>query len=225
MKKIVLYVCVGAMLLGLTACGGDDQANNGTEQSTQPSVEATVESGAEESKSESEATTESTPAEEGTVMDVTNGWSEEMETIKAAIIDAVGEEGYIPNTMPLDQEMLEMSTGVTADMYEDYLAEMPMMSAHVDTLLIIKAKDDKVEDVEAALSAYREAKVSDTMQYPANVGKIQASRIERIGNYVCFVQLGGDTMAAAESGDEAVIEQCQHANELVIEVINQNVEH
>ena len=30
-------------------------------------------------------------------------------------------------------------------MYEDYMAEMPMMSAHVDTLLIIRAKDDKVE--------------------------------------------------------------------------------
>ena len=222
MKKISLYVCLTMMLFGLAACGGDDRADASTEQTTQ-STEATVESTVE--TSQPEASTDSAATGEETVIDISNGWSEEMENIKAAIIEAVDEEGYVPNVMPLDQEMLEMSVGITADMYEDYLAEMPMMSAHVDTLLIIKAKDDKVEDVEAALTAYRDAKVSDTMQYPTNVGKVQASRIERIGNYVCFVQLGGDTMAAAESGDAAVIAQCTQANELVIEVTNQNVEH
>ena len=223
MKRLCVYLCLGAMVFSMTACGGgDDQVK----ESTQQTIESTPIATPEASQSATEATGESAPAEEGNAgVDVTNGWSEEMEGFKTAIVEAVGEEGYIPNTMPVDPEMLEMAFGISQDMYDDYLAEMPMMSAHVDTLLIIKAKDGKVEDVEAALNTYREAKVSDTMQYPANVGKIQASRIERIGNYVCFIQLGGDTMAAAESGDEAVIEQCQHANELVIEVINANVEH
>lgn len=223
MKRLCVYLCLGAMVFSMTACGGgDDQAK----ESTQQTIESTPIATPEASQPATEATGESAPAEEGNAgVDVTNGWSEEMEGFKTAIVEAVGEEGYIPNTMPVDPEMLEMAFGITPEMYEDYLAEMPMMSAHVDTLLIIKAKDGKVEDVEAALNTYREAKVSDTMQYPANVGKIQASRIERIGNYVCFIQLGGDTMAAAESGDEAVIEQCQHANELVIEIINANVEH
>ena len=223
MKRLCVYLCLGAMVFSMTACGGgDDQAK----ESTQQTIESTPIATPEASQPATEATGESAPAEEGNAgVDVTNGWSEEMEGFKTAIVEAVGEEGYIPNTMPVDPEMLEMAFGISQDMYDDYLAEMPMMSAHVDTLLIIKAKDGKVEDVEAALNTYREAKVSDTMQYPANVGKIQASRIERIGNYVCFIQLGGDTMAAAESGDEAVIEQCQHANELVIEIINANVEH
>jgi len=222
MKRLCVYLCLGAMVFSMTACGGgDDQAKESTQQTIESTPIATPEATPETSQPATEAT-----GEEGNAsVDVTNGWSEEMEGFKTAIVEAVGEEGYIPNTMPVDPEMLEMAFGITPDMYEDYLAEMPMMSAHVDTLLIIKAKDDKVEDVETALNTYREAKVSDTMQYPANVGKIQASRIERIGNYVCFIQLGGDTMAAAESGDEAVIEQCQHANELVIEVINANVEH
>ena len=223
MKRLCVYLCLGAMVFSMTACGGGDEQ---AKESTQQTIESTPIATPEASQPATEATGESAPAEEGNAgVDVTNGWSEEMEGFKTAIVEAVGEEGYIPNTMPVDPEMLEMAFGISQDMYDDYLAEMPMMSAHVDTLLIIKAKDDKVEDVETALNTYREAKVSDTMQYPANVGKIQASRIERIGNYVCFIQLGGDTMAAAESGDEAVIEQCQHANELVIEVINANVEH
>lgn len=223
MKRLCVYLCLGAMVFSMTACGGGDEQ---AKESTQQTIESTPIATPEASQPATEATGESAPAEEGNAgVDVTNGWSEEMEGFKTAIVEAVGEEGYIPNTMPVDPEMLEMAFGISQDMYDDYLAEMPMMSAHVDTLLIIKAKDGKVEDVEAALNTYREAKVSDTMQYPANVGKIQASRIERIGNYVCFIQLGGDTMAAAESGDEAVIEQCQHANELVIEVINANVEH
>lgn len=222
MKKFVVYLCLGAMVCSLAACGGEDANKESTEQT----VESTPASTSEASESSTEATKESTSEGEGnTSIDVSEGWSEEMEGFKTAIIEALGEDNYIPNVMPLEPEMLEMSFGITSDMYEDYLAEMPMMSAHVDTLLIIKAKDDKVEDVEAALNAYRDVKVNDTMQYPSNIGKVQASRIERIGNYVCFIQLGGDTMTASESGDEAVIEQCQHANELVIEVVNAAVEH
>lgn len=223
MKKFVVYLCLGALVFSLTACGGGEEQSN---ESTQQTQEATSAPEATPDVEASQPATESAPAEDGsadTGMDVTAGWSEEMETIKAAVVEAVG-ENYFPN-MPLDPEMLETMFGITSDMYEDYMAEMPMISTNVDTLLIIKAKDDKVEAVEEALHAYRDAKVSDTMQYPMNVGKIQASRIERIGNYVCFVQLGGDVMTAAESGDEAVIAQCTQANELVIEVINQNVEH
>lgn len=224
MKKFVAYLCLGAMVLGLTACGGGEEQNAESTQNTQQTVEATPTP--EATPGVETPATESAPAEDGSAdagMEVPSGWSEEMQTIKAAVVEAVG-ENYFPN-MPLDPEMLEMMFGITSDMYEDYMAEMPMIGTNVDTLLIVKAKDDKVEAVEKALNDYREAKVSDTMQYPMNVGKIQASRIERIGNYVCFVQLGGDVMTALESGDEAVIAQCTQANELVIEVINQNVEH
>lgn len=223
MKKFVVYLCLGAMMLGLTACGGGDDSNN---ESTQQTVESTPAPESTPGAEESQPMTESAPGQDGSAdggMDVTAGWSEEMENIKAAVMEAVG-ENYFPN-MPLDPEMLEANFGITSDMYDDYMAEMPMISTNVDTLLIIKAKDGKVEAIEEALNTYREGMVNDTMQYPMNVGKIQASRIERIGNYVCFVQLGGDVMTAMETGEEAVIQQCSQANELVIEVISQNVEH
>lgn len=223
MKKFVVYLCLGAMLMGLTACGGNDQGEAGSEASVESAVESTVETPAETPQPESEAATEESSAAEGEMIDVSQGWSEEMEGIKAAVVSAVGVDNYYPS-MPVDPASLEMLYGLTSDMYDDYLAEIPMISTNVDTLLIVKAKDDKVEAVQEVLNACRDAKVNDTMQYPMNVGKTQASRIETFGNYVCFVMLGGDTMTALESGDEAVIEQCQQANELALEVISQNVQ-
>ena len=212
MKKIAMYLGMGVLAFGLTACGRNGQAEESTQQSVETTVENTV---MENDTTDVNDTTD-------TEMDVTEGWSTEMEGLKSAIVEALG-ENYWPD-MAVPAEVLEGNYGITPDMYDDYLAEMPMISTNVDTLLIIKAKDDKVEAVQEALNTYRESLVNDTMQYPVNVGKIQASRIETIGNYVCFVQLGADTMAASEQGDEAVITHCQEQNELVLEIINQNVQ-
>lgn len=143
-----------------------------------------------------------------------------MTAIRTAITEVLG-DNYWPS-MILEPELLEGNFGLTSDLYDDYLAEMPMISTNVDTLLIIRAKDGKVEDVEAALNQYRENLVNDTMQYPQNLSKIQASRIETIGNYVCFVQLGGNAIEAED--EETAIAQCLEQNELVVEVIRQNVQ-
>lgn len=216
MKKLVAMLMIGTMTLSFAACGGgNDETTQESTQATETQMESTV--ATETVEASAEASTEA--VEGGDV--ALEGWSTEMESIKTAVVETLG-ENYWPNT-PISADILEGTYGITSDMYDDYLAEMPMISVNVDTLLIIKAKDGMVESVEEALNAYREAIVSDTMQYPMNVGKIQASRIETIGNYVCFVQLGADTMTASESGDEAVVAQCQEANELAIEVIRQNI--
>ena len=182
---------------------------------------STVES-IEESQPESsleESTGETLPEEE---LPAEPTMSEEMTGIRQAVVDAIG-ENYFPQ-MQIPAEFLE-GFGLTADMYEEFFGEMPMISTNVDTLIVIRAKEGQVEAVEDVLEAYRENLVNDTMQYPMNVGKIQASEVETIGNFVCFVQLGGDVMAALEKGDEEVIKHCQAQNELAIQalegVINQ----
>lgn len=236
MKKRLVVLCAVALAFLLAGCGGDggkESSSGSGENSVQESVESTestesTESAPEESlPEESAAPEESDPADSGEAQEseggdapegAAEGWSQEMEDLKAAAVEAAEEGGYWPD-MALEPDMLEMSFGISADMYEDYMAEMPMMSAHVDTLLIIRAKDDKVEAVREALEAYREAKVNDTMQYPMNLGKIQASRVETIGSYVMFVQLGGDTTQAEEEGEEAVVDLCQERNDKVIEAV------
>ena len=83
-------------------------------------------------------------------------------------------------------------------------------------------QEEQADAVLEILNGYRENLVNDTMQYPQNLGKIQASQVEKIGNYVIFVQLGG---GAIESGDEEeVLTKCQEANKLALDAIRSNVE-
>ena len=215
MKKLSVLFCIGLLVFGMTACGREENAEPSTEQSSEVQIPPT-----ESVQEPAEEVTEPTEEAAGG-MDISNGWSEEMTAIRQAVVDTLG-ENYWPDTQ-MDPETLEAFYGITPDMYDDYMAEMPMISTNVDTLLIIKAKDGKVEAVEEALNAYRDVQVSNTMQYPMNVGKVQASRIQKYGNFVCFVQLGADTDTALESGDEAVIAQCQEQNELALEVIGRIV--
>ena len=146
----------------------------------------------------------------------------EMAVIKDAIVEELGDD-YWPN-MPLDSEMLEGFIGVTSDMYEDFLAEIPMISTNVDTLIVVRAKEDQADAVEKIMNDYRDANVSNTMQYPQNLGKIQASKVARFGDYVIFVQLGADVMDFLDQGEEAVIVHCQEANDKVIEIIRMTIQ-
>ncbi len=234
MKKMFLYLCVGAAVLSLSACGkagreegssqeqgsesgsqeqpgaGDESTQEGTGDDSQEGIGDDGQSGAGDGS-----------LEDGQVPETPEGWSEEMQGMRDAVVEALGQENYWPD-MPVDAQMLEMFYGITSDMYEDYMAETPMISANVDALVIIRAADDKADGVEEALKAYREANVNDTMQYPQNVGKIQASQVERIGSYVVFVQLGGFAIEA--ESEEEVIAQCQEANSLALDTIREKIE-
>ena len=199
MKKKMMCLCAGVLVFSLAACG-----KGGEEESVE--------------NSSAEDSSEEVPAvpEEGM-----QGWSEEMEGLKQAVVEALGADNYWPD-MAMDAEMLEVFFGISSDMYEDFMAESPMVSTNVDTLVIVKAKEDTVEAVETALNGYREAKVNDTMQYPMNIGKIQASQVEKIGNYVIFVQLGGFAVEADEEAE--ALAQCQEANQLALDTIRSRLE-
>lgn len=205
MKKATILLMGLFLVMSLTACGKKDDTQNGGTQETGTEQTGTEQTGTEQTGTEQ--------TEEGS--DVYKDAS--MEDLKAAVVEVLGED-YWPNTA-VEAEMFSDMTGVTADMYDEFFAEMPMISTNVDTMMIVKAKEGQVETVEEMLNAYRDRMVGDTMQYPMNVGKIQASRIEVYGNYVCFVQLGADVSAAMEQGDDAVIAQCQEENEKALDAI------
>lgn len=212
MKKLVALLCAGVLMTGVVGCGKTNEAPG------EPGVEATESPAVTETPAATEApavSSEAAGTEGG--HDYANGWTEEMEGLKAAVVEVLG-ENYWPNSA-LQPDMLEMAVGLTSDMYVDYLAEMPMISTNVDTLIIVKPAEGQEEAVWDALNAYRDSKVNDTMQYPMNIGKTQASDVEKVGNYICFVQLGADVTNASEEGDEAVIKHCQEANRLAMEAL------
>lgn len=205
MKKMLVYGLLAVMIFSFAGCGKKNNDNNGTQQESGSEPENTADNGTQEGESSSEDTA------------MVYGKGVSMEDLKAAVVEILG-ENYWPNT-EIPAEMLEGTFGISQDMYEEYFGEMPMISTNVDTMLIVRAKEGQEDAVEEALNTYRDSLVNDTMQYPMNLGKIQASRIEVFGSYICFIQLGGDTVEASESGEEAVIERCQEENEKALDAI------
>lgn len=209
MKKAILLGSGLLLTFMLTACGG--QTDKEKEQESH--VGQTQESSSEQQTPSSGQDNVQTPGQDddGTAKDGT------LQELREAVMEVLGED-YWPNT-EIEAEVLAEKYGITEEMYEEFFGEMPMISVNVDTLLIIRAKEGQEQAVENALNQYREAQINDAMQYPMNVGKVQASRIEAIGSYVCFVQLGADVTEEMDQGEDAVITKCQEANEAALDAI------
>ncbi|MBE5865684.1 MAG: DUF4358 domain-containing protein [Lachnospiraceae bacterium] len=217
MKKLVVCMLIGAMVLGTTACG-----NKNTEESSVAESSSAVESSSAAESTQESVAESSEVVEPEIAPEEAGAWSEEMAGLREAVVTELGTD-YWP-AMAIPAEILEANFGLTSDMYVDYMGEMPMMSAHVDTLLIVKAAEGQEEAVEQALQAYRDVQAENSMQYPMNLGKVQASVVERMDSYVVLALLGGDTMdAEVQGGEEAVIKKCQEHNERALNVIAQKL--
>ena len=192
MKKFLTMAIVAAMLTAaLTGCS---QNKGGADTTTEAATEATTEATTEAA---TEATTEAA-TEDTTDGGETNAESK-VQKILASIKEVYGED-YVPS-MALDSEMLNGLLNITSDQYVDFAAEMPMISAQVDTVVILQAAEGQADALEAALNTYRDTLVNDSMQYPMNVAKVNASKVVRNGDYVAFLMLGkiNDNMEVSES--------------------------
>ncbi len=123
----------------------------------------------------------------------------------------------------LSKEELAKATGITEDMYVDFLAQKQVLDADIDTMIIIHAKEAYVGAVEQSLEEYRKHIIEENQEYPQNLGKAEASRMETIDDYVCFVQLGADTTIVADQGQEAVVNYCLEENERAIYVLEKAI--
>ena len=208
-KNKILTVCslLAVSVVLLTACGKKNNGNTGENtESTTPQTSS------QEGNNTGNTFAESTePAQESSLM-----------YLRDAVAEALGED-YWPDSV-MEPEYVQDLYGLKPDMYEDIFVETPMIGTNVDTLIIVQAKKDRVEDVEKALNTYREGEINNTMQYPMNIGKVQASRIETIDNYVLFIQLGGSSVDAEEEGEEKVMELSREQNEKALEAIRQALE-
>lgn len=131
-----------------------------------------------------------------------------VDTIKAAYGDT-----YYPN-MLLEESMIEENFGLTSDMYEEVYAETPMLSFQVDTLIAVKTNEGKQQQVADLLNEYRERLINDTMQYPSNMMKIQASRIIEREGFVFFVMLGEIPAETEEMGEDAYMQAAIDQNDI-----------
>lgn len=182
MKKIICIALMAAMTAAaITACGNNGTADTTTESTT--TAEATT-----EATSETTAVSEETPADTDASDNGEADTSSTTDVILSKIREAYGDD-YLPNEL-IPGEMIESIFGLTEDMYSAVTAEMPMISTYPDTVIVVEAKEGKVDDVEAALNAYRDYQVNETLQYPMNVAKVNASKVVKNGNFVAFIMAG-----------------------------------
>ena len=144
-----------------------------------------------------------------------------MEEIKEAVTNILG-ENYWPDRQ-LTVGELNAETGIGEEMYDDFLAEKLNAETDIDMMIIVKAKAEYLTEIETMMNAYRDALIVKYADRPQELGKVQASRIEVVDRYVCYVQLGADTSEAAEKGDEEVLTVCQQENERAVDIIERTI--
>ncbi len=125
-----------------------------------------------------------------------------LEKAHEAVKDAYGEH-YMPS-MPIDAAWLEDIYGIPMSAVTEFVAEGPMMSVHVDTFIGLQAKAGEGDKLEQALIAYREDLVTNSLQYPMNMAKVQASRVYRTGDYVFFIMLGKMSESVHDTEEDAL---------------------
>ena len=101
----------------------------------------------------------------------------EVEEILKAVQEAYG-ENYLPDT-DLDEEMLSQLMGIDMSLIDTFAAQMPMISAHPDRVVIAKAVEGKGDALEEEFQRIRTAIVEDQMIYPMNIAKTQACQVVR----------------------------------------------
>ncbi|MCX4327900.1 MAG: DUF4358 domain-containing protein [Lachnospiraceae bacterium] len=139
--------------------------------------------------------------------------------IRKAVVNTFG-ENYVAD-VALTSEEIKAKYGISPSWYTDAVAEVPMISSHVDTFIAVKAKNKNTKKkIKKKLSDYRKALVADTMQYPMNIPKIQASRVYVKDNYLFFIMLGFIDSSLEETGtDEQMIEAYKAENQKAVDAI------
>ena len=162
MKKVSLASLILACGLIATGCGGDDNKET-TNDTTGNNVE--------QSQTEN---------------------AENYDISVTAILDKVKAafgEDYLPN-MPIEEEMVKETFKLDLGLVEEYVAEMPMNSFHPDKVLIVKAKEGKIDEVVAQLEATKTEMIENGTFYPANLEKVQSIKVVSKGDYAAFFMVG-----------------------------------
>ena len=188
LKKVTaMAMSIGAISTMMMGCQKENPATTTTPIETTVSVVETTPTVTENTEPET------TPVEQVSIAD----------DIKAVLMDTYPNGYLMP--MEIDADILDAVYGITSDMYTDFVGFTSMISAHVDTAVMVKANDPGV--ALAKFNEYKDMLMSDSFQYPVNLPKIASAQVHDFGNgWVGFFIMGGyadDDMEFA-SDDEAV---------------------
>lgn len=204
MKKIISIMLILASLASFASCGN---SGNGNDTSADTST-----SGTTAGETSADSTETSAPETNAPTSDVSAA------DIGKAVADEYGDE-YIPD-MDIPADYLDSTYGVKPEWYDDFFGQIPMISANVDTFIAVKAKADKVSDVEKALNDYADYYKNDAQKYPKDIAKVDACRVYTKGNYVFFIMLGYPTDEVENMDDAAQVKYYTEQNDRAVKVID-----
>lgn len=143
--------------------------------------------------------------------------------LAAAVKKAYGDD-YLPAYL-LGESEIKDRYGIPSSWYASSYAEVPLMSAHVDELVIFKAKDkNSGKKVLKALKKYQKQLKESTLNYPMNQLKIQGSKVYQNGDYICFIMLGRISSKTEESVNEGeIIKAYQKQNNKAVKAIKKQL--
>ena len=241
-KKLIAALLLCAMTASLfTSCAGGDASSSEAASSAVTSSEAasskpesseaesseaesseaeSSEAESSEAEEESEAASQapSAPAADSSASQDSQASASSVSV--SSIVDAVKSaygQTYLPQ-MDLTAEDIEARYGIKADDYDEAVAQVAMISTQVDTFVAVKAKDGKADAVVSALNAYRDDLVNNSMQYPMNVPKVNASKVYQNGNYVFFIMLG--EFAPEDADEAAAVAFHEEQNQIAVTAID-----
>lgn len=215
-KFIAIFVTASMLAAALTACSNDNneqESENSSSTSSTPADDQPDDDsfggfggdGNEDDNADNNA--DNGDNEGGDSSDDNAG-----DSVTQKIVEAI-KGAYDPDTIPyidtLPEELIGDMYGLDADTYVEVTAHVAMISTYVDTVVVVKAAEGKTGDVEAALNAYHDRLVNESIQYPINVEKVNAAQVVANGEYVAFIMLG----AIDEREDASDSERAEFAQE------------
>ena len=130
----------------------------------------------------------------------------------AAVAATIEEASPVRMSTPVD-EMYMVFIGIDAEMYNTFAGSDCPITPGVDLIIVVEAKDGKVEDVKAALEARRNEIFAANENYVGALrDKAEAGRVVVKGNYAVLV-IGGDEMVVEDQGVEVAYEPIDAAIE------------
>lgn len=142
----------------------------------------------------------------------------------ASAVKKVYGEDYVLD-QELDESRINKQYGVSSSWYSSAFAAEPTIGVHADELAIFKAKNkESGKKILKALKRYQKKLKENTMDYPMNLPKVQASRLYKNGDYVCFMILGRISSQLEENGsEEDMIKAYQKQNNKAVKAIKKQL--
>lgn len=153
MKKIFVFVLAAMMVAAMAGCGNTNSSSQ--PGSSQSQAEQSQSAAAPESSQESsQAQAAGTGMKDGKTME--------------GFMDAVNELYNEMSPEKVDDAMLKDLYMIDPENVEAYVGETSLVNIQAFDILVVQAKEGKVEDVKAALEQRKQNRISEFEFYPVN---------------------------------------------------------